>query len=169
MLMPLTRRGPASASSRPEGRAADRIGSRARGAAGAGRAVVPPLRWRFGSVCARTAVRAIDADVAPGRGGRHPARRSALMADSDSPERLPWSVAFTALVLESSRSVSCGGRDSRAFRLVRVLGRPARAATRSRWEWRARLRSFVLALPLLACGRLEHECRSLTTTANALS
>lgn len=25
----------------------------------------------------------------------------------------------------------------------------------------------MLALPLLGCGRLEHECRSLTTTANA--
>jgi hypothetical protein len=31
----------------------------------------------------------------------------------------------------------------------------------------AGLRSFVLALSLLACGRVEHECRSLTTTANA--
>jgi hypothetical protein len=31
----------------------------------------------------------------------------------------------------------------------------------------ARLKLLVLVLPLLACGRLEHECRSLSTTANA--
>lgn len=31
----------------------------------------------------------------------------------------------------------------------------------------ARLTYAVLALPLFACGKLEHECRSVTTTANA--
>jgi hypothetical protein len=31
----------------------------------------------------------------------------------------------------------------------------------------ARLNCLVLPLALLGCGRLEHECRSLTTTANA--
>ena len=31
----------------------------------------------------------------------------------------------------------------------------------------ARLSFLLLGLPLFACGKLEHECRSVTTTANA--